>query len=163
MSLIMITMQNKENIARKVISFGLPLILLFLTSCESEEGKEFASFFIGFIVFLAGTVVVGIPGIVFSAISISSNRQSVPILAIVFTALYLVFFVIMMNVFMQGGSAELDDSIVVFPIINMTIIIMNIIFIAMGYKKRKNQPITSADNKDDLLDDIVEEQEEDLI
>ncbi len=163
MSLITTIMKNEKKISLKLVSLFLPLVLLFLSSCNTEEGKEFASFFVGFVVFLVGTVVVGIPGIVFSAISISSKHKSMPILAIVFTVLYLVFFVIMMNVFTQGNGTNLDGSIMVFPIINIAIIIMNAVFIYMGFKNRADQPVSSADNSTDLLDDVLGEDEENTI
>jgi hypothetical protein len=157
-------MKNDNKIALRLASIILPLFLLFMTSCNTEEGKEFASFFVGFIIFLVGTVLVGIPGIVFSAISISSKHKSVPILAIVFTSLYAVFFIMMMSIFSQGDAMNLDGSIAIFPIINIVIIIMNIAFIVMGYKKRANQPVSGADEKIDLLDDIInDEGDEDLI
>ncbi|WP_258543317.1 hypothetical protein [Parvicella tangerina] len=156
-------MKNEVKKALRLSTFILPLFLLLLSSCNTEEGKEFASFFVGFVIFLVGTVVVGIPGIVFSAISISSKHKSMPILAIVFTVLYLVFFVIMMSVFGQGKATKLDGSIIVFPIINMAIIIMNAVFIYMGFKNRANQPISSADDQADLLDDLINEDEESII
>lgn len=163
MSLITTTMKNLNKFTPKLVAYTLPLLLLFLTSCDTEEGREFASFFVGFIVFLVGTVIVGIPSIVFAAISISSRHKSIPILAIVFTVLYLVFFVIMMTVFGQGEATDLDGSIMVFPIINMSIIIMNAVFIYMGFKNRAKRPISSADDQSDLLDDMINEGEESSI
>lgn len=133
-----------------------------MSSCNTEEGKEFVGFFVGFVIFLVGTVVVGIPGIVFSAISISSKHRAVPILAIVFTSLYLIFFMVMMDVFGQG-DAKVDGSVMVFPVINIAIILMNALFIYMGIKNRKNQPVSSADDKTSLLDDIINEEEEYII
>lgn len=163
MSLITIIMRNERSEILRIFSIVLPLLLIFITSCNTEEGKEFASFFVGFIVFLIGTVIVGIPGIVMSAISITSKHKSVPILAIVFTALYAIFFVMMMSVFAQGKSTNLDGSIMIFPIVNVSIIVMNIAFIVMGFKKRASQPTTTADDKSDVLDDIINETDNDLI
>lgn len=164
MSLIMTTMKNDAKHLLRVLSIILPLLLIFITSsCKTEEGREFASFFVGFIVFLVGTVIVGIPGIVMSAISISSKQKSIPILAIVFTSLYAVFFVLMMSVFGTSDATKLDGSIMIFPIVNVSIIAMNIIFIVMGYKNRKNRPVSSADDNSGLLDDIINEEESDLI
>ena len=163
MSLITTMTKFENKYLWKAIALSLPVLLLLISSCNTEEGKEFASFFVGFVIFLVGTVVVGIPGIVFAAISISSKHKAVPILAIVFTVLYLIFFVIMMNVFSQGDATDLDGSVAVFPIINIAIIIMNAVFIYMGIKNRKNQPTSSADDQTGLLDDIINEKEEDLI
>lgn len=164
MSLITTTMKNDTKRMLRIFSIILPLLLILITSsCNTQEGKEFASFFVGFIVFLVGTVIVGIPGIVMSAVSISSKQKSVPILAIVFTSLYAVFFVLMMSVFGSSSATKLDGSIMIFPIVNVSIIIMNIIFIVMGYKNRSNQPTTSADDNSGLLDDIINEEDPDLI
>ncbi|MCB9188871.1 MAG: hypothetical protein H6599_06270 [Flavobacteriales bacterium] len=153
---------NSKSILKLTVLF-LPFLLLLFSSCNTEEGKEFASFFIGFVVFLVGTIIVGIPGIVLSAISISSPQKSVPILAIVFTALYLIFFLIMMSVFGQSPAANLDGSIMIFPVINVAIVIMNSVFIYMGFKSRRNQPVSKADERSQLLDDILNEEDKDLI
>lgn len=163
MSLISTIMKIDQKFSSKSILLTLPFLLMLVSSCNTQEGKEFASFFIGFVVFLVGTVIVGIPGIVLSAISISSPQKSIPILAIVFTALYLIFFLIMMSVFGQSPSANLDGSIMIFPVINVAIVIMNAVFIYMGFKNRRNLPVSRADNKSDVLDDILNEDDKDLI
>lgn len=155
MSLITIIMEKRATFNYSFLILIIVLLTLSLNSCNTEEGKEFASFFVGFIIFLVGTVVVGIPGIVMSAVSISSKHKALPILAIVFTALYLVFFIMMVGIFADSSATDLEGSVSIFPLITIAIIIMNIVFIIMGYKNRAKKPISSADGKGDILDDII--------
>jgi hypothetical protein len=145
--------------------FNLKYIGLFLlstvlfSSCESEEGKELAGFLIGFIVFLTGTILTGIPAIILSALSINTKSTSVPILAIVLTVLYTFFFFAEVSIF-ADSPVGLDGSVILFPVITVAIIALSVVFIVMGFNKRKKGFTTNADEKTDVLDDIINSEDD---
>lgn len=140
--------------------FGLFLLSVVLfSSCESEEGKELAGFLVGFVVFLTGTIIAGIPALILSALSMNTKSSSVPVIAIVLTVLYSFFFVAEVSIF-SDSPVGLDGSVVLFPIITIAIIAMCIVFITMGFKKRKNGFATNADDDIDVLDNIINSEED---
>ena len=141
-------------------NFGLLILsTLLFTGCKNGEADEAIGFFLGFIVFLCGTIVTGIPAIILSAISISTKNVSVPVIAIVLTALYGIFFFIEVSIFsdVPGG---MKDTMFLFPLITLAIIGMCITFIVMGFKKRKNGFSSNADSEIDLLDNIINSEED---
>lgn len=139
------------------------LSLLLFSSCKTDEGKELVGFFVGFMVFLTGTIVTGIPAIVLSAVSINSKSPSVPIIAIVLTSLYSLFFFAEVSMF-ADSPVGLDGSVMLFPVITIAIIVMCVVFITTGYKKRKNGFTSNADEKVDVLDKIINsEEDQDLL
>lgn len=154
MSLIT-TMNNKAITLSSIVA-----IALLFSSCESEQGKEVVGFFVGFVIFMIGTVIVGIPSIVLSSVSLTSEKNTIPVLAIIFTVLYFIFFLISFEAFSDTPSG-LDSSVAVFPVVNLAIIAMDIVFIVKGYKKRGNKEVSKADSKTSLLDDIINEEDPD--
>ncbi len=145
----------------KLIKY-LPFILLLmftLNSCHTDEGKEVVGFFVGFVVFLIGTIITGIPAIILSAVSISSKNSTVPILAIVFTVGYFLFFIAQISIF-TDTPADLESAAMIFPAISGIIIAMCIIFIVIGFNKRKNGFPSKKDDTQTALDEILSEEDE---
>ncbi len=137
----------------------LILILISLNSCQTEEGKEVVGFFVGFVVFLIGTIITGIPAIILSAISISSKKSAIPILAIVFTVGYFLFFIAQVTIF-TDTPADLESASMMFPTISGVIIAMCIVFIIMGFSKRNKGFTNTKDDNQSALDDILNEEDD---
>lgn len=145
----------------KLIKY-LPFILLLmltLNSCHTDEGKEVVGFFVGFVVFLIGTIITGIPAIILSAVSISSKNSAVPILAIVFTVGYFLFFIAQISIF-TDTPADLETSVMMFPTITGIIIALCIVFIIMGFNKRKHGFTSKKDDNQSALDEILNDEDD---
>lgn len=144
----------------------LPILListLLFSSCNSEEAEELTGFIIGFLVFLMGTILTGIPAIVFSAISIKTKSPYVPVIAIVLTVVYSVFLFMELRIFSESPTG-LTGSVALFPLITVAIIVLCIVFIVMGFKNRKLGYTSNADEKVDVLDNIINsEEDQDLL
>lgn len=141
----------------------LILSLLLLSGCNSEEGKELAGFLVGFIVFLTGTILAGIPAIILSALSLNTKSSSVPTIAIVLTVLYSLFFFAEISIFSDSPAVQ-GESVMIFPFITFAILAMCVVFIVMGFKKRKSGFTTNSDDEIDVLDNIINsEEEQDLL
>lgn len=140
-------------------SLLLVLVLALFSSCESEESKELAGFLVGFVVFLTGTILTGIPAVILAAVSINTKNPSTPIIAIVLTVLYAFFFFAQLIVF-SDSPVGLDGAVMLFPVITIAIIIMCVLFIIMGYKKRKIGFTSNADEDVDVLDNIINTEED---
>lgn len=155
-------MKDEKLSSLKYFAFFILSLLLF-SSCESEESKELAGFLVGFVVFLSGTIVTGIPAIVLSTMSINTKSSSVPTIAIVLTVLYSLFFFAQVSIF-SDSPVGLDGSVVLFPVITLAIIALCVVFIVMGFKRRKNGFTTNADEKEEVLDNIINsEEDQDLL
>jgi hypothetical protein len=135
------------------------LLMLTLNSCHTDEGKEAVGFFIGFVVFLIGTIVTGLPAIILSAVSISSKNSTVPILAIVFTVGYILFFMAQISIF-TDSPADLESATMIFPTISGVIIVMCIIFIVIGFNKRKHGFTSKKDDNQSALDEILNDEDD---
>jgi len=132
----------------------LVVFAIFLTGCQQDtKANEAIGFLFGMFVFLIGTILTGLPAVVLAAVSVSSNKKSIPLLAILFTVLYFIFFV---GMFSTAGFASNSEITTIFPVVSLLILGLSIVLIVRGYKKRATgfSSISDGDNTD-VLDDII--------
>lgn len=140
----------------------LPFVFMafFMASCQQDaKTNQALGFLYGMFTFLIGTILTGLPAVVLSAVSVSSKKQSIPILAIVFTILYFLFFILMFSNF---GFADNSEMTTIFPVISLFILGLSIVLIMQGYKKRTKGFSSIKDTDEaDVLDNIISEDNED--
>lgn len=115
----------------------LIFILLLFTECrkdaEFDKGVNtfFATFF--FIIFM---VIGGIPSIITSAISLKSEKSAIKVVAIVFVSIFGLFCLISVPMYSEFWTKGSKDWIGLIAIIQLSSLIMSIIFIAVGSSNR---------------------------
>ncbi len=153
-------MIKKATYTKSVTLSLLLLLFVFLTGCQKDpKANEAIGFLFGMFVFLIGTILTGLPAVILAAVSVSSSRKSIPILAILFTVVYFIFFVAM---FSNLSFTENSEVTMIFPVVSLLILGLSIVLIVRGFRKRATgyASLSDADNST-VLDAIIDGENDD--